>query len=137
MGRPSREEDRPAAHLSVRVDFGPRGALGPGKVRLLEAIERLGSIATAGREMGMSYRRAWLLVDSINQAFRQAVVEAQRGGKEGGGAGLTPFGREVVRRYRDIEREAAEVASRHLQAFENSLAHEPPKALVTPPKRRG
>jgi molybdate transport system regulatory protein len=137
MARPSREKDRPAARLSVRVDFGPYGALGPGKVRLLEAIDRLGSIATAGREMGMSYRRAWLLVDSINQAFQRAVVAAQRGGKEGGGTGLTPFGRDVVRRYRNIERAAADAAIRHLRAFEDSLAHEPPKALMTPPKRRG
>lgn len=137
MARPPREEKRPAARLSVRIDFGPYGALGPGKVRLLETIDRLGSIATAGREMGMSYRRAWLLVDSINQAFQQTVVEAQRGGKEGGGAGLTAFGRDIVRRYRDIERDAADATIRHLQAFGNSLANEPPKALVTPPRRRG
>lgn len=124
------------ARLSVRIDFGIHGALGPGKVRLLELIDRLGSIATAGREMGMSYRRAWLLVDSINQAFRETVVEAQRGGKEGGGAGLTAFGREVVRRFREIETDAAEAVDRHLRAFGESLAREPPKELVTPPRRR-
>ena len=137
MARSPRKGDQRAARLSVRVDFGAYGALGPGKIRLLEVIDRLGSITTAGREMGMSYRRAWLLVDSLNQAFREPVVEAQRGGKEGGGASLTPFGRELVRRYREIESDAADSVAEHLGALEDSLARHPPKMLMTPPKRRG
>jgi molybdate transport system regulatory protein len=120
----------------VRIDFGAFGALGPGKIHLLELIDRLGSIATAGREMNMSYRRAWLLVESLNQAFQQPVVEAQRGGKEGGGAALTPFGRDIVRRYREIESGAADAVERHLLTLEESLARHPPKTLVSPPKRR-
>jgi molybdate transport system regulatory protein len=83
--------------LMLRVDFGPNRALGPGKIRLLEAIDRSGSISQAGRALGMSYRRAWLLIDDMNRCFREPVVEAQPGGARGGGAALTGFGRKLVR----------------------------------------
>ena len=83
--------------LTVRIDFGADGALGPGKVRLLEAIHKTGSISQAGRSLGMSYRRAWLLVDDLNQCFREPVVTTQPGGVRGGGAALTRFGRELIK----------------------------------------
>ena len=70
------------ARLTIRIDFGGHGALGPGKVRLPELIGAQGSISAAGRAMGMSYRRAWLLIDSLNQAFREPVVATQHGGQE-------------------------------------------------------
>ena len=78
--------------LTLRVDFGSGRALGPGKICLLEAIAKTGSISQAGRKLGMSYRRAWLLVDDMNNCFRDPVVMAQPGGAHGGGAALTAFG---------------------------------------------
>jgi molybdate transport system regulatory protein len=92
--------------LMLRVDFGPNRALGPGKIRLLEAIDKSGSISQAGRALGMSYRRAWLLIDDMNRCFREPVVSAQPGGARGGGAVLTGFGRKLVDNYRAIESEA-------------------------------
>ena len=92
-----------AATLTVRVDLGPAGAVGPGKIKLLELIGETGSISAAGRAMGMSYRQAWLLIDSLNQAFREPSVATLSGGARGGGAQLTPFGRQVVELYRAIE----------------------------------
>ena len=73
------------ARLTIRVDLGKGGALGPGKIRLLELIQAHGSISEAGRVMGMSYRQAWLLVDSLNGSFRQAVVSKQTGGTRAAG----------------------------------------------------
>src|SRR5258708_20518507 len=92
-----------APKLTLRVDRGSGRALGPGKIRLLEAIENTGSISQAGRALGMSYRRAWLLVDDMNNCFRDPVIAAQPGGARGGGATLTPFGQQLIQRYRAIE----------------------------------
>jgi molybdate transport system regulatory protein len=86
-----------------RVYFGPNRAIGPGKIKLLEAIDQSGSISQAGRSLGMSYRRAWLLIDDMNRCFREPVVATQPGGARGGGALLTMFGRKLVRDYRAIE----------------------------------
>jgi molybdate transport system regulatory protein len=107
--------------LTVRVDFGADRALGPGKIRLLEAIGKTGSISRAGRALGMSYRRAWLLVDDMNRSFRAPVVATQPGGARGGGAELTPLGRELIENYRAIEARATAAAKPHLQALEDSL----------------
>lgn len=83
-------------------------------MRLLEAIADTGSISSAGRALGMSYRRAWMLIDDLNAGFRRKVVATTLGGKEGGGAALTPFGRELVKRYRAIEAGAAKAARSHI-----------------------
>jgi molybdate transport system regulatory protein len=107
--------------LTVRIDFGAERALGPGKIRLLEAIGKTGSISRAGRALGMSYRRAWLLVDDMNRSFRAPVVATQPGGVKGGGAALTPFGLQLIENYRAIEAQAAAAAMPRLQALENSL----------------
>jgi molybdate transport system regulatory protein len=107
--------------LTVRIDFGAERALGPGKIRLLEAIGKTGSISRAGRALGMSYRRAWLLVDDMNRCFRAPVVATQPGGVKGGGAALTPFGLQLIENYRAIEAQAAAAAMPRLQALENSL----------------
>jgi molybdate transport system regulatory protein len=131
------ERSRPRAELRLRVDFGAFGAIGPGKIRLLELIGEHGSITTAGRTMAMSYRRAWLLVESLNNAFREPLVAAQRGGSSGGGAALTPFGREIVRRYRAIEAQAAKAVAGDLKSLSQALADAPPDAVMVPPKRRG
>jgi molybdate transport system regulatory protein len=88
------------ARLTLRLDFGPGRAIGHGKIRLLEAVRDYGSISAAGRSMGMSYRRAWLLIDELNHIFEEPVIDAKHGGSCGGGADLTPFGLRVVERYR-------------------------------------
>ena len=89
--------------LTLRIDLGPDQALGPGKIRLLEAIRKTGSISRAGRSLSMSYRRAWLLVDDMNRCFREPVIVTQPGGARGGGAALTPFGAVLIAKYRAIE----------------------------------
>jgi molybdate transport system regulatory protein len=116
--------------LTLRVDLGGGRALGPGKIRLLEAIEKSGSISQAGRKLGMSYRRAWLLVNDMNNCFRDPVIEAQPGGAHGGGAVLTPFGQKLVERYRAIEAEALVATRKHLRDIE--LALKPAKAARPP-----
>jgi molybdate transport system regulatory protein len=110
------------AKLSIRIDLGPSGAVGPGKIRLLEAIEATGSISAAGRSMNMSYRRAWLLIDDLNRLFRHPVVATHLGGAAGGGAELTPFGKRLIRHYRDMESEAHAALKPHLYALETALA---------------
>jgi molybdate transport system regulatory protein len=107
--------------LSVRIDLRPEGRIGPGKIQLLENIHKCGSISAAGRAMEMSYKRAWDLVDEINRICRQAAVEPQTGGKNGGGAVLTPFGISLVTRYRKIERNATTAVRKELQALRNEI----------------
>jgi molybdate transport system regulatory protein len=103
--------------LSVRIDLDAEGRIGPGKIQLLENIQACGSISAAGRAMDMSYKRAWDLVDEINRICRRAAVERQTGGKNGGGAVLTPFGTSLVARYRNIERAAASAVRKDLRAL--------------------
>ena len=105
----------------VRVTRGDDIALGPGKIALLEAIARTGSITAAAKALGMSYRRAWLLVDTMNRSFRTPLVEAGAGGSHGGGAALTPLGQEVVERYRRIESTAAHAAAADIRGIEALL----------------
>ena len=107
--------------LSVRIDLDAEGRIGPGKIDLLESIHRCGSISAAGRAMEMSYKRAWDLVDEINRICRQAAVARQTGGKNGGGAALTPFGLSLVARYRRIERNAASAVRGELQALRSEI----------------
>ena len=114
--------------LSVRIDLdAKRGRIGPGKIELLEHIDKHGSISAAGRAMEMSYKRAWDLVDEINTICRQSAVEPQTGGKNGGGAVLTPFGLSLVARYRKIERNAATAARKDLEALHKEIGR-PKKA---------
>ena len=103
--------------LSIRIDLDAEGRLGPGKVQLLETIHACGSISAAGRVMNMSYKRAWDLVDEINRVCGRAAVERQVGGKNGGGAILTPFGLSLVARYRKIEHYVASAARKELLAL--------------------
>ena len=103
--------------LSVRIDLDPEGRIGPGKIQLLENIEVCGSISAAGRAMDMSYKRAWDLVDEINRICGHVAVERQAGGKNGGGAILTPFGMSLIARYRKIERAAAGAVRKELAAL--------------------
>lgn len=103
--------------LRIRIVFGEAEMIGPGKAELLERIDRTGSIAAAGREMGMSYKRAWELIGTLNAMFRSPVVNSTRGGPGGGGAVLTEAGREVLRYYRGFEAEAAQAGAGQLDAL--------------------
>jgi molybdate transport system regulatory protein len=103
--------------LSVRIDLDPESRIGPGKIQLLENIEACGSISAAG----LSYKRAWDLVDEINRICGQSAVERQTGGKNGGGAILTPFGTSLVARYRKIERAAAAAVRTELTALRSEI----------------
>ena len=107
--------------LRIRVVFGEAGMIGPGKAELLERIDRCGSIAAAGREMGMSYKRAWQLIATLNAMFSDPVVDSTRGGPGGGGAVLTEAGREVVRLYRALEAEAEAAAAPRVTALHARL----------------
>ncbi|MGJ4941638.1 winged helix-turn-helix domain-containing protein [Bradyrhizobium sp. HKCCYLS1011] len=107
--------------LSLRIDLLSGDRIGPGKITLLENISRHGSISAAGRAMDMSYKRAWDLVDELNRVCRQPVVERQTGGKNGGGAALTPFGEALVARYRRIERTAASAVRKELAALRSEI----------------
>ena len=107
--------------LFIRCVEG-EGRLGPGKIQLLELIDTHGSISEAARAMNMSYRRAWLLVAELNQGFRQPLTETQTGGKGGGHAVLTAFGRTVVDLYRKIERDAAVAVAGPMESLAKQLA---------------
>lgn len=94
------------ARLKLTVILASGARIGPGKAKLLESIHSTGSISAAAREMGMSYKRAWLLLDSLNAAFEQTVVTTTLGGPGGGGARLTEFGSELLERYRRMQEQA-------------------------------
>ena len=117
----SKQSVRSLPSLSVRIDLDSEGRIGPGKIQLLENIQSCGSISAAGRAMDMSYKRAWDLVDEINRICRHAAVERQTGGKNGGGAILTPFGMSLVARYRKIERDAASAVRKDLLALRTDI----------------
>jgi len=101
-------------HAHIRLDFSGTCSIGPGKVSLLEGIERTGSLSAAARALGMSYRRAWLLLHNTNEAFHEPVVELSVGGKDGGGTRLTAFGQQLVADYRAFETSVDALAA---QAF--------------------
>jgi molybdate transport system regulatory protein len=105
------------ARLKISVVLKSGARIGPGKVKLLESVSNTGSISAAAREMAMSYKRAWLLLDSMNQAFAEPVVMGAPGGRRGGGATLTPFGRALLDRYKRIENTATEAARSDLTAL--------------------
>ncbi|MBR0657929.1 winged helix-turn-helix domain-containing protein [Neoroseomonas oryzicola] len=115
--KPRDQDSRPGQGvLSLRIDL-PAGRIGPGKIALLEAIDREGSISAAGRALGMSYRRAWDLVDALNKILGTSAVEASTGGYRGGGAMLTDAGRNLVADYRAIEKAAQRAAEPRLLAL--------------------
>ena len=111
--------------LSLRIDLDPEGRIGPGKIALLEQIVAHGSISAAGREMGMSYRRAWELVEEVNRIFGKPIVARQAGGKNGGGARLTPLGLALISHFRAIEQAAAQVFGAAASSMRATKRNEP------------
>lgn len=107
--------------LQIRIFLEQNIAFGPGKADLLEAIERTGSISQAAKYMNMSYRRAWQLVDTMNQCFETALVETQTGGTHGGGAAVTALGQKVLQNYRQMEINARQALEHDCQIMSSYL----------------
>jgi molybdate transport system regulatory protein len=106
-----------ATRLSIRIDLASGDRIGPGKIALLEAIRSTGSISAAARSLGMSYRRAWLLVEEINESLLEPAVTAETGGRHGGGAVLTAVGERIIDLYRAIEIHARSAAGGEFRAI--------------------
>jgi molybdate transport system regulatory protein len=119
--------------IRFRVDFNAAGSIGPGKIALLEAIARSGSLSQAARSLGMSYRRAWMLIDSLNGMFNRAVANSMTGGRGGGGMQLTPFGESLIKSYRKLAQDVEKQAAIRLQSLAQEIAVPEKKS---PPLRR-
>lgn len=113
------------ARLKLTIVLGSGARIGPGKVALLKSVRETGSIAAAARAMGMDYKRAWLLIDSLNRAFNTPAVERVAGGPKGGGATLTAFGEELLARYTELQTGAEKRAVADLAALENRASPDP------------
>ncbi len=113
-------KETPQVECRVRVKRGEDIAVGPGKIELLSAIRDTGSISAAARQMGMSYRRAWLLVETMNSCFASPLVATATGGRSGGGAQLTAYGAQVLEDYAVLMNEIESVAARYLQTLQKN-----------------
>ena len=120
MNDPAPTDPSPT-RLSLRLVFGEDAMLGPGKAELLERIRDTGSISAAGREMKMSYKRAWMLVKEMNATFRDALVDSTRGGPNGGGAKLTEAGLAVLAQYRSLEATVVHSGAAQISTLRNML----------------
>ncbi len=107
--------------LTLRVLGKGAPAMGPGKAELIERIAQTGSISAAARAMGMSYRRAWQLVEALNRAYREPVIDTAVGGRRGGGARVTAFGSRLVARFRAMENKASAAIAADLRRFAAEL----------------
>jgi molybdate transport system regulatory protein len=110
----ARTKTRPEVRFRMRIRKGDVVALGPGKVELLEAVREHGSISAAARSLDMSYRRAWLLIDELNQSLKSPATISEQGGQSGGGCVLTPVGENIVRLYRGVEAQAEAACSKQI-----------------------
>ena len=110
-----------AAKIQIRLLREDEIAFGPGKADLMDAIAETGSISAAARKMGMSYRRAWLLIDTMNRCFRQPLATTAVGGQQGGGAELTDFGRHILQVYRGMQKTAASAIQSDLRKLQREL----------------
>jgi molybdate transport system regulatory protein len=126
--RPRLTKAHTPRRVRLRVDLAPGCSIGPGKIDLLEHIEAHGSLSQAARELGMSYRRAWLLLDDLNRSLSEPVVSTAVGGVRGGGAQVTSAGRALVDAYRAFEKKAQALASRAFAPFSAANARPPRKA---------
>ena len=110
------------AQFRLRIYRDDTIAIGPGKIAVLEAVAETGSISAAARLLGMSYRRAWMLIDEMNQTLASPAVNTAAGGSRGGGTALTPVGEDIVKRYRAIENAARLATAPHVRALTRLLA---------------
>ena len=117
----SKKKEKVTCLTRIRVLSGDQIALGPGKVDLLEEIERSGSISKAARKLGLSYRRAWTLVDTMNKSFKSCLVKGSVGGKKGGGAQVTPLGKKMTKTYRLMEAKAKRAMQLNWKVIKRSL----------------
>ena len=113
---------KPVATFRLRIKVGDAIAIGPGKVALLEAIAATGSITAAAKSLGMSYRRAWLLLEELDNELRRPAIESSKGGSGGGGSELTEVGKNVIDTYRRIEEKAALACAEELDRLTRLLA---------------
>jgi molybdate transport system regulatory protein len=113
-GAEAHSDARPEVRFRMRIRKGTTVALGPGKVELLEAVRDHGSISAAARSLDMSYRRAWLLIDELNQSLKSPATVSEQGGQSGGGCTLTPVGESIVQLYRDVEVQAQKACARQI-----------------------
>ncbi|MDP6656903.1 MAG: LysR family transcriptional regulator [Nitrospinaceae bacterium] len=118
---PSKDKKSLTCRPRIRVMADDQIALGPGKVDLLEAIEHTGSISRAAQGLGLSYRRAWTLVDTMNRCFKSVLVEGSAGGKQGGGAHLTPLGKQMAELYRTMEARTDTAIQKEWKIIKRSL----------------
>lgn len=109
----------------LRIILGEEIAFGPGKADVLDAIRETGSISAAGKKIGMSYRRTWLLVDTMNRCFQQPLVDTAKGGIQGGGTQLTELGAQVLKQYRELQDEVAFITEKHFTSFKPLLRKKP------------
>lgn len=100
-------------------------AFGPGKADLLDTIAATGSISAAGKQLGMSYRRTWLLVDTMNRCFQHPLVETTTGGAQGGGTRLTGYGVDILKRYRRLQADIQQLNAQHFPEFKTLLRKKP------------
>ena len=114
----------PKPKVTFRLLHQHEIAMGPGKAELLQAIDQTGSISAAGKSMNMSYRRAWMLVDVMNRCFKQPLVQTAKGGKDGGGATLTPLGRQVLHNYQSAMQAINLTVQAYLPLFADMLQEE-------------
>ncbi|WP_299452292.1 LysR family transcriptional regulator [uncultured Pigmentiphaga sp.] len=119
---PAQSSTKLRIQFRMRIYRDGGTAVGPGKIALLEAVVRTGSITAAAQEMGMSYRRAWLLIHELNRSLRRPAVATAVGGARGGGTTVTETGHEIIRRYRSVEAAAERAAAADLAALKRMLA---------------
>lgn len=115
--------------VRFRVDLAPGCSIGPGKVALLESVLETGSISASARRLGMSYRRAWLLLDGLNKSFREPLTAASVGGRGGGGVEVTALGRQVIAEYRGLEADIGKLAARRWRSL---VKYALPEGAVSP-----
>ena len=113
----SADAPTPSIRIRPRIYIGKNIALGPGKIDLLEKVDQMRSISAAARALDMPYKKAWLLIDSLNQGFGRPIVDTATGGKGGGGAHLTPLGQALVSRYVALEQRINAASEAELQAL--------------------
>lgn len=109
------------ASIKLRIDFDDERYIGHGRIQLLELIGEHGSIAQAAKAMNMSYKRAWYLIDGFSAMFSEPLIERHHGGKGGGSARLTPFGRDLLKQYREMEAKAQRVFEKPLAGLQAKL----------------